>query len=93
VYVGVRPEDLRIWREVEVTEEVRPILFPAVIDEVIYKGSTVDLQVRLRESGTRLAITQFFNEDDPAITELDFALGETVYVNWVPGWEVVLPHD
>jgi len=93
VYVGVRPEDLRIWREVEVTDDLRPTLFPAVIDEVIYKGSTVDLQVRLRESGTRLSTTQFFNEDDPAITELDFASGERVYVSWVPGWEVVLPHD
>ena len=92
VYVGVRPEDLRIWREIEVTDELRPSLFPAVIDEVIYKGSTVDLQVRLRESGTRLATTQFFNEDDPAISELDFATGEQVYVSWVPGWEVVLPH-
>jgi spermidine/putrescine transport system ATP-binding protein len=92
VYVGVRPEDLRIWRDVEVTDELRPSLFPAVIDEVIYKGSTVDLQVRLPASGTRLSTTQFFNEDDPAITELDFAAGERVYVSWVPGWEVVLPH-
>jgi spermidine/putrescine transport system ATP-binding protein len=92
VYVGVRPEDLRIWRHVEVTEEIRPTLFPAVIDEVIYKGSTVDLQVHLAGSGTRLATTQFFNEDDPAITELDFAAGESVYVSWVPGWEIVLPN-
>jgi spermidine/putrescine transport system ATP-binding protein len=52
----------------------------------------VDLQVCLADSGTRLATTQFFNEDDPAITELDFAAGETVYVSWVPGWEVVLPN-
>ena len=88
----MRPEDLRIWREVEVTDDLRPSLFPAVIDEVIYKGSTVDLQVRLPASGTRLSTTQFFNEDDPAITELDFAAGERVYVSWVPGWEVVLPH-
>jgi spermidine/putrescine transport system ATP-binding protein len=92
VFLGVRPEDLRIWRQVEVTEDLQPTLFPAVIDEVIYKGSTVDLQVRLVGSGTRLATTQFFNEDDPAITELDFAAGEAVYVSWVPGWEVVLPH-
>ena len=92
VFVGVRPEDLRIWRQVEVTDEIRPSLFAAVIGEVIYKGSTVDLQVRLAGSGTRLSTTQFFNEDDPAITELDFAPGEAVYVSWVPGWEVVLPH-
>jgi spermidine/putrescine transport system ATP-binding protein len=92
VFVGVRPEDLRIWRQVEVTDELRDTLFPATIDEVIYKGSTVDLQVRLASSGTRLATTQFFNEDDPAITELDFAAGEAVYVSWVPGWEVVLPN-
>jgi spermidine/putrescine transport system ATP-binding protein len=92
VFVGVRPEDLRIWRQVEVTDDIRDSLFPATIDEVIYKGSTVDLQVRLADSGTRLATTQFFNEDDPAITELDFAAGEAVYVSWVPGWEVVLPN-
>jgi spermidine/putrescine transport system ATP-binding protein len=92
VSILVRPEDLRIWREHEAGPEEASHLFPATVDEVIYKGSTVDMILRL-DNGELLSTTQFFNEDDVAITELDFHAGERVYVDWVHDWEVILPHE
>jgi spermidine/putrescine transport system ATP-binding protein len=83
----VRPEDLRIRRQGEAAGN--PGLFPATVSEVIYKGTTVDLVVRL-ESGRELSVSQFFNEDDE---QLEFSRGELVFIDWVPGWEVVLPHE
>ena len=59
----------------------------ATVEEVVYKGSTVDLIVRLN-SGTRLLASEFFDEDDE---NLEYKMGETVWVEWYPGWEVVLP--
>ncbi len=91
VSVLVRPEDLRIWREHEGSDEERAHLFPAAVEEVVYKGSTVDLIIRL-DQGDLLSTTQFFNEDDAAIINLDFRVGERVFVDWVHDWEVILPH-
>lgn len=91
VSVLVRPEDLRIWREHEGSDEERAHLFPATVEEVVYKGSTVDLIIRLAQ-GDLLSTTQFFNEDDAAIINLDFRVGEPVFVDWVHDWEVILPH-
>lgn len=87
LYTLVRPEDLQVWAtsEVDSTEN----MFSAVVEDVIYKGCTVDLMLRLM-SGKRLAATQFFNEDDE---KLDFMLGEPVWVHWFSGWEVILPHE
>lgn len=87
VYTLVRPEDLEVWSPVEVTDTTQ--MFPGIVEQVIYKGSTVDLMVRL-ESQTLLAVTQFFNEDDE---KLDFHTGESVWVHWIPGWEVILPDE
>jgi len=64
-------------------------MFPGVVEQVIYKGSTVDLMIRL-ESQHLLAATQFFNEDDE---KLDFHSGESVWVHWIPGWEVILDEN
>ncbi len=61
---------------------------PAVVEEVIYKGSTVDLVVSLK-NGQHLAVTEFFNEDD---SQLIYVRGEHVILTWQEGWEVVLPH-
>ena len=47
VNVLIRPEDLRIWREQEGSAEERAALLPAAVEEVVYKGSTVDLMIRL----------------------------------------------
>jgi spermidine/putrescine transport system ATP-binding protein len=87
VYTLVRPEDLEVWSPSEVTDTSQ--MFPGVVEQVIYKGSTVDLMVRL-ESKTLLAATQFFNEDDE---KLDFHSGESVWIHWIPGWEVILPDE
>ncbi|MES2997821.1 MAG: spermidine/putrescine ABC transporter ATP-binding protein PotA [Pseudomonadota bacterium] len=87
VYTLVRPEDLEVWSPSEVTDTTQ--MFPGVVEQVNYKGSTVDLIVRL-ESQTLLAATQFFNEDDE---KLDFHSGESVWVHWIPGWEVILPDE
>lgn len=88
VSVVVRPEDLRSWDNTEVDDKTGMI--PAMVEQVIYKGCTVDLILRTHHSGQRLSATEFFNEDDE---NLDFKRGESVWVEWMLGWEVVLPHE
>lgn len=87
VHVLVRPEDVRVWSpsEVEDTSE----MFSATVEEVTYKGSTVDLVVRLPDK-TQVGATEFFDEDDE---RLEYKRGEQVWLNWTPGWEVVLPYE
>jgi spermidine/putrescine transport system ATP-binding protein len=87
IYTLVRPEDLEVWSPAEVADTSQ--MFAGVVEQVNYKGSTVDLMVRL-ESQTLLAATQFFNEDDE---KLDFHSGESVWVHWIPGWEVILADE
>lgn len=86
-YLLVRPEDLRVWGQVEVenTEE----MFAGVVEEVIYKGTTVDLMVRLKNNQL-VAATEFFDEDDD---RLEYAMGEPVWATWLSGWEVILPYE
>lgn len=87
VNVILRPEDIEVWGINEV-EDIGD-RFHAVVDEVIYKGSTVDLWVML-ENGVRLFATEFFDEDDP---NLEYEIGEPVLILWKHGWEVVLPNE
>jgi spermidine/putrescine transport system ATP-binding protein len=87
VYVLVRPEDVRVWGQTEVTDTEK--MFPGTVEEVIYKGTTVDLMVRLPDHKL-IASTEFFDEDDD---RLEYAIGETVWVSWAAGWEVILPHE
>ncbi len=89
VNVLVRPEDVRSWDRTEIADKDIEKLIPATVEEVIYKGSTVDLILRTH-AGTRLSVTEFFDEDDE---NLDYNLGESVWVEWMLGWEVILPHD
>lgn len=83
----VRPEDLRVWGQAEVTETDE--MFPGVIEEVIYKGTTVDLIARL-DNNTIVSATEFFDEDDD---RLEYAMGEKIWATWLSGWEVVLPYE
>jgi spermidine/putrescine transport system ATP-binding protein len=83
----VRPEDLRVWGQAEVTDTSD--MFPGVIEEVIYKGTTVDLIVRLANN-TLVSATEFFDEDDE---KLEYAMGEKVWATWLSGWEVILPYE
>lgn len=87
IHIIIRPEDLKSWDTTEVTEAEKEKMIPAKVEQVTYKGSTVDL-ILITESGHRLSATEFFDEDDE---DLDFRLGEQVWAEWAPGWEVVLP--
>lgn len=87
LYTLVRPEDLHVWSQSEIADSSN--MFSAVVEQVIYKGSTVDLMLRL-PSNKILSATQFFNEDDE---KLDYSATEQVWVYWIPGWEVILPED
>ncbi len=86
-HVLVRPEDLRVWDSSEVDDTHD--MFPGVVEEVIYKGTTVDLMVRL-SNNQMVAATEFFDEDDD---RLEYAIGEKVWTTWLSGWEVILPHE
>jgi spermidine/putrescine transport system ATP-binding protein len=87
IYVIIRPEDVKIWGENEITDTTGMI--PATVEQVIYKGSTVDLMLRL-PSGKRISASDFFDEDDE---NLDYRITEKVWVYWIAGWEVILPYE
>lgn len=87
VHVLIRPEDVRVWNQHEVTDTTD--MFAGTVEEVIYKGTTVDLIVRLANNKV-VAATEFFDEDDD---RLEYKMGEQVWVNWTPGWEVILPYE
>jgi len=84
VKVLLRPEDLFLTRAADGC--AGPHLLGRV-EDTIYKGTTVDVIVKL-DSGKDLFVTAFFNEDEEDII---YRTGETVCVSWVQGWEVVLP--
>ena len=87
VYVLIRPEDVRVWNQHEVSDTAD--MFAGTVEEVTYKGTTVDLIVRLLNQ-TTIAATEFFDEDDD---RLEYKIGEQVWVSWTPGWEVILPYE
>jgi spermidine/putrescine transport system ATP-binding protein len=80
--VLLRPEDLRIE---EIKESEKKGIVGHVVDRT-YKGMTLDSVIEL-ESGMRVMVSEFFNEDDP---DVDHSLGQKVAVTWVESWEVVL---
>jgi len=88
-HVLVRPEDLRVWGGSELEESDKIDMYAGKVEEVIYKGTTVDFMVRL-SNHQLVAATKFFNEDDERV---DYTIGEPVWVTWLSGWEVVLPHE
>ncbi len=87
VHVVVRPEDCHVLDRTEVDDVSQMI--EGKVEEIIYKGSTVDLMVRL-QSGRLIAATEFFDEDDE---DLAYTIGEIVWVDWMTGWEVILPYE
>lgn len=87
VHVLVRPEDVRVWNLHEVDDTTD--MFMGKVEEVIYKGTTVDLIVRL-ENNKIISATEFFDEDDD---RLEYKMNASVWINWSPGWEVILPHE
>lgn len=87
VHLLVRPEDVRVWNQNEVEDTAD--MLPGTVEEAIYKGTTVDLIVRLSNNQT-IAATEFFDEDDE---RLEYKMRSQVWVNWTPGWEVILPYE
>jgi spermidine/putrescine transport system ATP-binding protein len=87
LHVIVRPEDIRVWSLAEVENSSE--MLPGKIVDIVYKGSTVDLKVKLT-SGKIINASEFFDEDDD---KLEYLLNESVWVQWLPGWEVLLPFE
>lgn len=87
LHLIVRPEDIRVWSETEIPNTTG--MLPGKIIDIIYKGSTVDLKVIL-SSGKIINASEFFDEDDD---KLEYLPNEIVWVHWLTGWEVLLPHE
>ncbi|WP_133131294.1 spermidine/putrescine ABC transporter ATP-binding protein PotA [Legionella yabuuchiae] len=87
VHLMVRPEDIRVWGQAEVTDNEN--MLPGTIVDIIYKGSTVDLKVEL-PSGKIINASEFFDEDDD---KLEYVINEAVWIHWLSGWEVLLPYE
>ncbi|MBE4601373.1 spermidine/putrescine ABC transporter ATP-binding protein PotA [Vibrio navarrensis] len=83
--VLLRPEDLRIE---EITESEEKGIVGHVTERT-YKGMTLDSVIET-ESGMRVMVSEFFNEDDP---DVDHSLGQKVAITWVESWEVVLSDE
>lgn len=86
VNILLRPEDLRIK---EIDDKATSAQITGHIIERNYKGMTLDSVIRL-DSGQRVQISEFFDEDDP---DFDHSLGQKVAVSWVESWEVILTND
>ena len=84
VLVLLRPEDLRMDDSGERADGL-----PGKILDRNYKGATLDSVVEL-DSGKRILVSEFFDEDDP---DFDYRLGQGVAIHWVDSWEVVLPYE
>lgn len=87
LHLLVRPEDIRVWSLTEIDNTQG--MLPGKIVDIVYKGSTVDLKVELL-SGKLINASEFFDEDDD---KLEYSLNESVWVQWLPGWEVLLPYE
>lgn len=86
VNVLLRPEDVRV----EYIDDPHPDQYlVGTVVERNYKGKTLDSIIRL-PSGLEVIASEFFDEDDPSF---DYSLNQKVAIKWVPGWEVVLPHE
>ncbi len=88
IHLLIRPEDTRVYHRSEIDDI--SMMFPAMVNEVIYKGTTVDLIIKLPD-GKLLSVTEFFDEDNGE--DVTYIIGESVWVNWPIGWEVVLPYE
>lgn len=87
IHLIIRPEDIRVWSQNEVTDTTH--MLPGEILDMVYKGSTVELKVKL-PSGCIINASEFFDEDDE---NLEYMLNEQVWVQWFSGWEVLLPYE
>ncbi|MBA55953.1 MAG: spermidine/putrescine ABC transporter ATP-binding protein PotA [Pseudomonadales bacterium] len=84
VHVMLRPEDLRIT---SLHGEQKRVGFSGQVLERNYTGQTLDSLIQL-DDGQQLKASEFFDEDDP---DFDYRINEAVWVDWVHGWEHVIP--
>jgi len=87
VHILLRPEDLRIDYIEDAPSDRQG--FIGRILERNYTGQTLDSLIAL-DNGQQLSANEFFNEDDP---DFDYRIGQRVWVDWVAGWEHVIPVD
>lgn len=80
----LRPEDIRVYY----IHEGHEGLIGNVVDSA-YKGSTLDSVIRLK-NGNIVKTSEYFNEDDP---NFNYKLGQEVRIDWVDGWEWILPDE
>lgn len=83
----IRPEDLRVEKKVEDVKSNN--YFVGELENIIYKGTTIDLLIKL-EDGKEIIASEFYNEDSDA---LGYEIGSKLYLYWVDGWEVLLGHE
>ena len=82
----VRPEDIQVYPENKLIEDMQHNDLFGIIHQVVYKGSTIDLIIDL-PSGKQITVTEFFNEGDQ---EIERKIGDQVWMHWPLGWEVIL---
>jgi spermidine/putrescine transport system ATP-binding protein len=87
IKILLRPEDLIVYKKNDYLED--KFYFEGVVEEYIYKGTTVDLIVKL-DTGQNILITQFFNEE---AADIEYSRGEKLTIGWYLGWEVILPDE
>lgn len=87
LHLVIRPEDIQVWDSSEISDTSG--MLPGRIVDIIYKGSTVDVKVALA-SGRTISASEYFDEDDD---KLEYVINEAVWVQWLPGWEVLLAHE
>lgn len=85
VHILLRPEDVRLTKP----GAEKTVHIDGHIYECNYKGKTLDSYIRL-STGTTVIASEFFDEDDP---DFDYRLGQKVAIEWITGWEVVLPYE
>ena len=86
IKVLLRPEDLLIKKS---GDECKRPYIEGKVQEMIYKGTTVDVLITMN-SGQTILSTEFFNED---FEDIHYEPGEKVCINWANGWEAVLSDD
>ncbi len=86
VWMLLRPEDMIVTHT---AEECAGEHIPGRVEEMVYKGMTVELVIRLMD-GKQLFVQQFFNQD---MEDIHYDSREQVCISWYDGWEVMLPHE
>ena len=83
----IRPEDFRVEKNLEDVKSNN--YFTGELENIIYKGTTIDLLVKL-EDGKEVIASEFYNEDSDA---LGYKVGSKLFLYWVDGWEVLLNNE